>query len=166
MDKVSYFKENIKLLRIKKGLKQNEMLTAIGIKQSTWNGYETGNSTPYLSVAIEISKYFDISIGDLIEKDLSVYLGEGNNFNNLEETKSHVKRNKIGNKIGNNLVKYKAENIDLTKAAEECKQCVYKDSTIKIQAETISALRGQVDSLKLNVDMLLNNQTAVKKQAG
>jgi transcriptional regulator with XRE-family HTH domain len=64
------FSKNLKYLRENKGLKQHEMLTAIGFKQSTWNGYETGKSFPNFKDLIKLSHYFGIPETDLIHNDL------------------------------------------------------------------------------------------------
>lgn len=69
---MNYFAKNIKLLRKQKGLTQAQILNFVGFKQSTWNGYETGNSQPYMDGLIKISDYFNVPLSDLIEKDLSI----------------------------------------------------------------------------------------------
>jgi transcriptional regulator with XRE-family HTH domain len=65
------FASNVKYLRESKGLKQADMLGTLGIKQSTWNGYEKGISTPTLNQLIAISDFFGISEGDILHQDLT-----------------------------------------------------------------------------------------------
>ena len=65
------FANNVKFLREKHKYKQSEMLSVLGFKQSTWNGYERGVSTPSLEDFIVISDFFKVSEFDLLHTDLS-----------------------------------------------------------------------------------------------
>ena len=64
------FAKNLKLLREKKGFSQSQMLAELDIKRTTWNGYETGSSQPYLDIAYKIAEYFGVGLSDLTQKDL------------------------------------------------------------------------------------------------
>ena len=64
------FAENLKYLRELDGLKQAEMLNSTGFKQSTWNGYERGASTPSLEDLIKISDYFGILESDILRTEI------------------------------------------------------------------------------------------------
>jgi len=64
------FGENLKYLRERKKLNQSDFEEIMGIKQTTWNNYERGNSYPKLLDFIQISKYFDITESDLLHKNL------------------------------------------------------------------------------------------------
>jgi transcriptional regulator with XRE-family HTH domain len=66
-----FFAENVKYLREKEKLKQAEMLGAIGYKQSTWNGYERGVSTPNIDDLIKISDFFGVLESDLLRSELA-----------------------------------------------------------------------------------------------
>ena len=66
-----YFKDNLKYLRKKLGIKQSELADRAGFKQSQWSGYEIGNSYPKFIDLINISKFFNISETDLIHTNLS-----------------------------------------------------------------------------------------------
>lgn len=68
---MNYFAKNLKYLREKIGLKQAEVAYQIGFKRTTWNGYETGLSQPYIDGLINIAKYFDITEADLLHTNLS-----------------------------------------------------------------------------------------------
>jgi transcriptional regulator with XRE-family HTH domain len=69
---LNFFAKNIKSLRKAKGLTQAQMLDLLGFKQSTWNGYETGLSQPYMDGLIKISDFFNVSLSDLIERELNI----------------------------------------------------------------------------------------------
>jgi transcriptional regulator with XRE-family HTH domain len=68
---MNYLKDNIKALRKHKGVTQTETATVLKWGTSKLANYETGYSTPGILELIELSKYFDISIDDLIKKDLT-----------------------------------------------------------------------------------------------
>lgn len=63
-----YFSQNLQLLRKVKGLKQDEIQ---GFKGPQWSNYERGESKPNFDDLVAISKFFEINIDDLLNKDLS-----------------------------------------------------------------------------------------------
>lgn len=67
---MDFFKENIKLLRKKKGETQAQTAFALNFTQSRWNNYETGKSVPSFYELLKIIKYFDVSASELLEVDL------------------------------------------------------------------------------------------------
>ena len=81
------FAKNIKFLRKKKGLSQEEISTSIGFKQTAWSGYERGSSKPNFSDLKKIIKFFAITATELIETDLeNVALNE--NSEDLKKAKN------------------------------------------------------------------------------
>ncbi|SEW02299.1 DNA-binding transcriptional regulator, XRE-family HTH domain [Chitinophaga sp. YR573] len=73
---MNFFAQNIQLLRKEKGLTQDQMTAAIGVKRNTWSNYETKVSEPDIEKIIAISNYFDIAIDDLMTKDLTEHVQE------------------------------------------------------------------------------------------
>lgn len=65
---MSYFSQNVQILRKANGLKQVDILD---FNRSTWSNYETGTSTPTVDDLIKIAKFFGVSVGELIETDMS-----------------------------------------------------------------------------------------------
>lgn len=66
-----YLAENLKYLREKKGMTQESFASMIGeIGQKAVSKWETGEREPELSRLIKIAKFFDVSIDDLLLKDL------------------------------------------------------------------------------------------------
>jgi len=65
-----YIASNLKLLRQRMGLTQDEVSTALNMKRSTLGGYENSIAQPNLENLIEFSKYFKISIDALVTDDL------------------------------------------------------------------------------------------------
>lgn len=66
-----YVNHNIKLLRKRENLSQEEFANLFGINRSNVGSYEEGRAVPPLELIIKISKYFNIKMEELIEKDIS-----------------------------------------------------------------------------------------------
>jgi len=66
-----YFDSNIKLLRKRKRLTQDEAAAQLRIKRSTLSGYENRVAQPGLDVLLLFSDYYKIAIDTLLKVDLS-----------------------------------------------------------------------------------------------
>lgn len=66
-----HFGKNLEFLRKREGKILKEMLDFIGIKGTTWSGYENEKSFPNFHEFLRISEKFGISETDLIHADLS-----------------------------------------------------------------------------------------------
>lgn len=66
----NYFSKNLKYLREKKGLEQQELADDLGVPRSTLSCWETGIRTPKIEQIQEIADYFNVDI-DIISKDYS-----------------------------------------------------------------------------------------------
>jgi transcriptional regulator with XRE-family HTH domain len=62
---------NIKILRKRAGLNQEQLADKLNIKRSNVAAYETKNVEPRLSIILEIARLFDISISTLLEENLT-----------------------------------------------------------------------------------------------
>jgi transcriptional regulator with XRE-family HTH domain len=67
---MNYFSKNLRYLREKNTLTQDEMQPLVGIKKTTWSHYETGKSQPSIEVLIKISNFFGVTLNELIVEDL------------------------------------------------------------------------------------------------
>lgn len=65
-----YFSRNIKYLRKRRGLTQDEAATALKLKRSTLSGYENGIGHPNLGLLARFSEFYGIAIDTLIKVDL------------------------------------------------------------------------------------------------
>ncbi len=65
-----YFKNNIKLLRKRRGRTQDDVAHVLNMKRPTLSGYENGVGTPNLSTLMLFSDYFGVAIDTLIKVDL------------------------------------------------------------------------------------------------
>lgn len=64
------FPNNLRYLRKKCGLRQEDMVKSLKITRSTWSNYEIGHTIPKLTEVVTISKFFGISLDDLVIEDL------------------------------------------------------------------------------------------------
>src|ERR1035438_1589336 len=66
-----YISSNLKILRQRMGLTQEEVSAALGMNRSTYGGYENEIAQPNLETVIVLSKYYKVSIDVLIMEELS-----------------------------------------------------------------------------------------------
>jgi transcriptional regulator with XRE-family HTH domain len=64
--------ENIKYLRKKNGLTQEQMAERLGIKRSLLGAYEEGRADPRIANLVKFSEIFDITIDQMINSDMSI----------------------------------------------------------------------------------------------
>lgn len=65
-----FFDRNIKLLRTKKGLSQQDLADSLSISRSKLNSYERGVQPPF-DIQIDIADYFNVTLDGLVRHDLS-----------------------------------------------------------------------------------------------
>ena len=65
------FPSNLKYLRKKKGLLQDEMQLKLGISRTTWSNYENGITNPSVDDLIRFSKFFGVTLDELIIENLT-----------------------------------------------------------------------------------------------
>ena len=64
------FGNNLKSLRKQKDLRQDEIKSLLGFSRTTWSNYELGLSEPSLAGLVKISKFFGVTLDDLLTADL------------------------------------------------------------------------------------------------
>jgi len=65
-----HFAKNLRYLRKKASMTQAQMRAIFGIKRASWSNYERGDITPRITELIEFSRYFGVSLDDLVLHDL------------------------------------------------------------------------------------------------
>ncbi len=63
--------KNLKFLRMHLGLTQKQLAEKLGLKQAAVGAYEEERATPPVTSLVEISRIFNVSLDQLINKDLS-----------------------------------------------------------------------------------------------
>ena len=71
----SFAGQNLKYLRILRGLTQEEFASKLGIKRSLLGAYEEERAEPRLDVLEAISDLFKVSLDDLLRRDISEVKG-------------------------------------------------------------------------------------------
>ncbi len=66
-----YIRTNIKFLRKRRGRTQDEVSNFLGMKRSTYAGYESGVAQPGINELRQFSDYFRISMDTLVRVDLA-----------------------------------------------------------------------------------------------
>lgn len=69
---MSLISENIKFLRKKKGMTQEDLASELGIKRSLVGAYEEGRADPRIDNLVKIATLFEVPIDRLITSELSV----------------------------------------------------------------------------------------------
>lgn len=64
------FPKNLRYLRKKSCLKQEDMLNYLRVTRSTWSNYEIGHTNPRLNEVINFSRFFGVTLDQLITQDL------------------------------------------------------------------------------------------------
>lgn len=64
---------NLKLLRKRKKLSQEEIANALGLTRSSYSGYENGVAQPNIDNLIAFSEYHAIPIDELVKKDFETF---------------------------------------------------------------------------------------------
>ncbi|MCU0429268.1 MAG: LexA family transcriptional regulator [Cytophagaceae bacterium] len=67
---MSLISENIRFLRKRKGLTQEQMAERLGIKRSLVGAYEEGRAEPGLGTLLTLAKLFELSVDALISEEL------------------------------------------------------------------------------------------------
>jgi len=84
----NYFPSNLRFLREKRGMEQLELAQLLGRKSaSSISEWERGTYTPKAGVLSDIARIFNVSLSDLMNKDLTDETVSENYYIN-EETQS------------------------------------------------------------------------------
>lgn len=67
---LNYFGKNLQYLRKEKKLRQHQMLENLGFSRTTWSNYEQCRTSPSLDGLIKISRFFGVSLDELIAEDI------------------------------------------------------------------------------------------------
>lgn len=77
----NYFPDNLKFLRTQKGMTQDELAQKMDKDYSTIGKWELGQRNPIMSDIIKLSDIFNVSVQNLVEKDLRI---KNENLDELE----------------------------------------------------------------------------------
>lgn len=78
-----FFNKNLKFIRQQKGISQQEIADKLKLDRSTISRWENNDMDATVENAIQVADMFNISIADLVGKDLTVD-NSNSSFNELE----------------------------------------------------------------------------------
>ena len=67
---ILYLAENLKFLREQRGKTQQELAKLFGVEQKTLSSWECGSRTPVIGMIVEMAKYYEVSLDDLVLTDM------------------------------------------------------------------------------------------------
>lgn len=146
------FALNIQILRKSTGKKQEEIAASAGFGRSTWGNYESGTSVPNLADLIRISQFFGVTLTQLVEEDLSNDVAL---IDKMGDSKLSVKSSPKGSGIGSSNDENSAKSHLLNEAEQA--YLLSRDVVerrLKEKDDIISALKGQIEALKLAVSQM------------
>lgn len=71
--KTKHFAKNLKFLRKRKNISQDELAQTLGVKRTSISGYENGSSEPPLLTLLKVSDYFKFGVDRLLREDLTIW---------------------------------------------------------------------------------------------
>lgn len=78
------FNEKLQELRKAKGLTQEELAEILYVSRTAISKWESGRGYPNIESLKDISKFFDVSIDDLLSGDKLIFIAEKENKNNIQ----------------------------------------------------------------------------------
>ncbi|NVN96246.1 MAG: helix-turn-helix domain-containing protein [Bacteroidetes bacterium] len=81
---MKYISVNIKYLRKKKQLTQDDLALKIGVKRAMIGSYEESRAVPKLPLLQALAYYFDVPLNDLLDKDLSKITDSKNHISKID----------------------------------------------------------------------------------
>lgn len=107
-----YIASNIKTLRSRNGITQIAFAAMMAVEQSTVSNWEQGNRQPELEYIIKMADIFNVTIDDLIRKDMSPALPR-----RIKKLRDQMKlrQAELGEMVGVNapaICKYESGDVD------------------------------------------------------
>jgi transcriptional regulator with XRE-family HTH domain len=66
-----YLSQNLKYLREKKGMSQDELGEELGVIKQTISSWENSKANPSIETIVKLAEYFGVSLDELVLKDLT-----------------------------------------------------------------------------------------------
>ncbi|MCK5372179.1 MAG: helix-turn-helix transcriptional regulator, partial [Cyclobacteriaceae bacterium] len=88
---MSLISDNLKFLRKKISLTQEQMAQQIGIKRSLLGAYEEGRADPRISNLLKFAEIFNLSVDQLIGTDLAVKNSSVTDEGNIQQARTNLR---------------------------------------------------------------------------
>lgn len=109
-----FFGENIKYLRTRSGLTQKDLGKVVGGTNAMIQKYEKGTGSPSFEILIKLAEYFDISIDDLVFRNLNIE-GKWQAISQVQEASveygNKLKSEKLKTEIADQLIEFMKQRI-------------------------------------------------------
>ncbi len=84
------FKEKLQELRKNKGLTQEELAEILYVSRTAISKWESGRGYPNIESLKDISKFFDVSIDDLLSGEKLIFIAENENKTNMQNLRDRL----------------------------------------------------------------------------
>ncbi|GAB3330294.1 hypothetical protein GCM10027429_07380 [Marivirga atlantica] len=164
--------KNLRYLRDKKGLSQTALAEALDLKRGNISSYEKELAQPSIQSLIRISAYFDVSVEDLVKRDLSVEVIKEENL--LEKFSHHTIVQNLKGKLSQfatahseeKVEKLKSQNKEIAKMIEGFQAFhEYRMKNFSMKKSDIESLSHDYKNLLSLVDTLLKANSDLIKLA-
>jgi len=161
-NELSILSHNIKYLRKREKISQEELAVKLGISRSNIAAYESKNVEPRLKTILEIARIFDINIKRLLENKIE----EGESFNSFEEKsfESPTKAQSLDIVDNSDVDVFINKSIRIKKILEVFKIFyTFKKNNLKSKTVTTDKLIFDIDNfIKLMEHLLSHNEAIIK----
>ena len=158
--------QNIRFLRRQSGLSQEELADILGVKRSSVAAYERKNVEPRLRVVLEVARYFDINVQDLLEIRLdgtSTY----RTFDRTDLVDAEISPGRLQQSHSLEFERFAEQTIKIRKVLEGFRAFyAFKREQMKEVSSENQSLRFDIDNFIQLTDHLLNYNESVLKVIG
>ena len=130
MTEIDYFAKNLKYLRQKSGLKQEDIASIFYVTSQAVSKWETAKSMPDIKILIRIGEYFHYTVEELITKDIE-------NFDEVTNEKMKDKKASV-------TVPYKNPYFNLTESKETKSQIIIIVLSIINTVAIVQCIRAMI----------------------
>lgn len=142
---MNYISLNVKHLRVKNNLTQNDLAKLLNTNKANISTYENGKASPPIPVLEKYATYFGIKVGDIVDIDLT---------KENETAPSMVSEPSVGYGVSVLQRKYELVNNELEIRREEL---IILQQAIQGDADALAALRKIDPKLATKLEKLLND---------
>ena len=146
VNNLNYFSKNIEFLLFKNRISHAKVATSLGIGRTTVTGYVTGHSQPNIKGLYKIAEFLDISVSDLLEKDLSNAHLIVKKENDKKQENAHPISHLTAHLIDKKEVKYPPEHTDSPAFNYSLNEDQMPYKVIEAQLLSLSSKMAQIEA--------------------
>ena len=158
--------QNIRFLRRKSGLSQEELANILGVKRSSIAAYERKNVEPRLRVVLEVARYFDVNVQDLLQ----IRLDDSTSYRNFDTTDvadTEISPDKLHQSHALEFDRFAEQTVKIRKVLEGFRAFyTFKREQMNGVSPENHSLRFDIDNFIQLTDHLLSYNESVLKLIG